>query len=515
MSKALAAVALAVGAIAAVVAVVVSIIPFSHSGTAEPTAAFRAQSDLDEVLFKLASSPAAKYTGSVTQKNRNNSLRIDFTDLTSTISNSTEGTVTVDNNQGEYRQIGNERFLSAPLAFWNSVLLDADKARKDLAPVDRKWTNARGSQLPALGNILAPDILAGTLGTVGGDAAPELSSVAMDTTDPTFPDARFWPVADPPVTFVGDNVVRIGSWDVTYDPDSKAVTHVKGENKIDDDLSLDYDLAVTLLPADQAERVFASQRALVAELVDVPAPGLYTAPNAVTGRTVGTCTRAACSWEYTGSGSVIPEARSVGYVNYGLTVNFFVGGRPAAAPCRTVIRAEIGSTGKATCVARNITGAGDTVSARPSFQYLAFTTRSVEAFNGLIDDTQKRSNQQVTFVRTGSKKAAADGYSAPLTGLPSYYAIKRGDYLFDGFNTTGELMVTYGPGYASSITGGSLKSEWATIIADQLTRQVQAAGDTDIVWFAAEEQTATALRAIVSQAGKSDKVTVVLREPTS
>ena len=51
MSKALAAVALAVGAIAAVVAVVVSIIPFSHSGTAEPTAAFRAQSDLDEVLF--------------------------------------------------------------------------------------------------------------------------------------------------------------------------------------------------------------------------------------------------------------------------------------------------------------------------------------------------------------------------------------------------------------------------------------------------------------------------------
>ena len=64
-------------------------------------------------------------------------------------------------------------------------------------------------------------------------------------------------------------------------------------------------------------------------------------------------------------------------------------------------------------------------------------------------------------------------------------------------------------------TGGSLKSEWATIIADQLTRQVQAAGDTDIVWFAAEEQTATALRAIVSQAGKSDKVTVVLREPTT
>ena len=58
----------AVGVIALVAALVVSFIPFSKAGASAPTAAFRAQADLDAVLFKLATSPAAKFTGKLDYK---------------------------------------------------------------------------------------------------------------------------------------------------------------------------------------------------------------------------------------------------------------------------------------------------------------------------------------------------------------------------------------------------------------------------------------------------------------
>ena len=63
-----AAITLGVGALALVVALILSFVPFSSAGTVEPTAAFRAQKSLDEVLFKMATSPAAKYTGKVAYK---------------------------------------------------------------------------------------------------------------------------------------------------------------------------------------------------------------------------------------------------------------------------------------------------------------------------------------------------------------------------------------------------------------------------------------------------------------
>ena len=63
-----AAIALGVGALALVIALVLSFVPFSSAGTVEPTPAFRAQKSLDEVLFKMATSPAAKFTGKVTYK---------------------------------------------------------------------------------------------------------------------------------------------------------------------------------------------------------------------------------------------------------------------------------------------------------------------------------------------------------------------------------------------------------------------------------------------------------------
>ena len=114
----------AVGVIALVAALVVSFIPFSKAGASAPTAAFRAQADLDAVLFKLATSPAAKFTGKLDYKASRTGVSgtVEFTDLTATSSNNVQGTISVGGQQGEYRQIGNRYFVSAPQAFWPPLL---------------------------------------------------------------------------------------------------------------------------------------------------------------------------------------------------------------------------------------------------------------------------------------------------------------------------------------------------------------------------------------------------------
>ncbi|MCH5641832.1 hypothetical protein [Gordonia sp. ABSL49_1] len=518
MSKAAGAVILAVGAIAAVIAVVVSFIPFSHAGTAEPTAAFRAQKSLDEVLFKLASSPAAKYTGSVTQEYGGQSIKYDFTNMVVTISNSAEGTISVNGNQGEYRQVGNSRFVNAPAGFWTAVLSSNEKERKDLGPLAGKWVDSSRTSVLPVGNTLAPDILAGTIGTVPADQAPKLGPIEVASPNPGLPDARFWPVSDPPVTFVGDNVVKIGQWEVTFDPSSKVVTHVKGTEVTDegsDKLTTTYDLDVATQSADDAAKLFANQRALVNDLVNVPAPGYTVDSRAVAFVPGGNCTRAACPFTYTGSGTVSPTATGTGYVNYGLTVNFTLNGRPAAAPCTTVIRADFGATGRATCVARNIVGEGTTVRGVPTWQYLPFRTNTVDALNDQINKNQERTKQQVTFVRTGSKQPEAAAYGSPRTGLPSYYVIQRGDYLFDGLGPLGDLLVMFAPGYATHVVNGQLDPSWAgtTTIKDQITKQVAAANGTRVLWFVAEPSTAVALEALVREAGQSDKIEVSYIDP--
>ena len=149
-------VALGVGVLALVAALVVSFVPFTASGSAEPTAAFRAQKSLDEVLFKMAMSPAAKYTGKVGYKydNAGGEGTVEFEDLIATSSNTAEGTITLGSNQAEYRQIGNNPFISAPGAFWNDLLVADEKLNLDMAPLDNKWASSRFVGLPRLGTCL-------------------------------------------------------------------------------------------------------------------------------------------------------------------------------------------------------------------------------------------------------------------------------------------------------------------------------------------------------------------------
>lgn len=504
-------VALGVGVLALVAALVVSFVPFTGSGSAEPTAAFRAQKSLDEVLFKMAMSPAAKYTGKVGYKydNAGGEGTVEFEDLIATSSNTAEGTITLGSNQAEYRQIGNNPFISAPGAFWNDLLVADEKLNLDMAPLDNKWASSRFVGLPRLGTVLGPDNLAAQIGNVEENSEQQLGAELPSPNRGT-PDARRWPTSDPPIEFIGDNKVKIGSWEVTYEPDSKNVTHVKGELTVGS-ATYDIDTSIDLQPADRAQKVFANQRALVGDLLSVPAPGLWPKTPAVSPRLVGQCTTAACAYDFTVNGNTWSD-NARGHFNFGLTLNFSVGDRPAGAlggECKPVVRVDFGQTAVTRCTATNLP-ANSSIRPQSAFTYLGFVDTTDTALNKLIDDNEKMTNTEVVYVRTGNKNPEQAAYNSSVTGLPSYYAVKRGDYLFDGIGTDGSLHVTFGPGYKEHIVGSGFDPSWegTKVLKDQMKEQLKAADDVEVVYFTKESETALALRLLVVQEGHTGKIAV-------
>ncbi|TYQ10657.1 UNVERIFIED_ORG: hypothetical protein L601_002200000740 [Gordonia westfalica J30] len=510
-----AAIVLGVGALALVVALVLSFVPFSSAGTVEPTAAFRAQKSLDEVLFKMATSPAAKYTGKVAYKydDARGEGTVEFSDLIVTTSNTAEGTVSLGSEQGEYRQISNNPYISAPTSLWNELLVADEKLNLDMAPLDNKWASTRFTSLPRFGTILGPDNLAGDIGNVEFGSEPQLGA-ELPTPNKGTPDARRWPTSDPPIEFVGDNKVKIGSWEITFDPESKNVTNVKGQSK-QGSATYDIDTSVSLQPADQAQKVFANQRALVGDLLSAPAPGLWAKQPVVTPRLVGECTTAACAYDFSVSG--IPWADDVrGHFNYGMTLNFAVGGRPAGAlggECKPVLRVDFGRTATTRCTATNLP-ANSSIGPRSAYTYLAFLDTTEADLNKLIDDNEKQTNTEVVYVRTGNKSPDQARYGAGITGLPSYYAVKRGEYLFDGIGTDGNLHITFGPGYSEHISGGRFDPSWegTEVLEKQIGEQVKAAGDVKVVYFVNEPEAASALRALIASEGQTDNVSAYFYE---
>ncbi len=504
-----AAIVLGVGALALIIALVLSFVPFSSAGTVEPTPAFRAQKSLDEVLFKLATSPAAEFTGKVTYRydDERGEGTVEFDDLIVTTSNTAEGTITLGSQQGEYRQIGNNPFISAPGALWTELLVDAEKTNLDTGPLDNKWASTRFTSMPRLGTILGPDNLAGDIGNIESGDPPALGA-ELPTPNKGTPDARRWPTTDPPIEFVGDDKVKIGAWEVTFDPETKNVTNVKGQS-VQGPVTYDIDAAVSLQPADQAQKVFANQRALVPDLVSVPAPGLWMEQPVVSSRQTGACTTSSCAFDYTVQGS--PYADDVrGHFNYGLTLNFAVGNRPPGAvggECKVVLRVDFGRDGTTRCAATNLPP--DTnIASRYTFTYLAFIDSTETELNDLIDNNEKQTNTEIVYVRTGNKEPEQARFGASVTGLPSYYAIKRGDYIFDGIGTDGNMHITFGEGYREHIVGGTFDPSWegTEVLRKQMEQQVTAAGDAQVVYFVAEEETASALRALIAAENQSDNI---------
>ncbi|MDL9937977.1 hypothetical protein QSJ18_14580 [Gordonia sp. ABSL1-1] len=505
-SKVPAAIVLAVGVVAAVVAVIVALIPMGKSGAAEPTAAFRAQASLDEVMFKLLNAPAVKYTGKFDyQTGQGTSGAVEFTDLTATASNSVQGTVRIAGQQGEYRQLGNVEYLSAPVALWNSLLSDNQRNSLDTTPLNNKWASPTYTSLPSIGVQLSSNNVAGnvlnTERSLPADQQPELpASLELPAPNKGLPDARFWPTSDPPVTFVGDNVVRVGDAEVTFNPETKDVTHIKNKYKwFSYTITLDTD--VTLLKSEQAKTLFANQEAILNDLVSVPAPGLVPSGgvNSAVRLNAAGCDGLRCTWNVTANGAQTATGSSTaGHFNFGLTATYTLNGRPIPGTCNLVLRADFGTVARNRCVV-SVPGAG-TVRIMPTNTYLGFLDQSAEELRKYLTETEERTNSRNEFVRTGYKKLDAALYgSINVNVLPSFIAIDKGGYLFDGVSPRGSLTITFANGYASHVTGGRFDPNWpgTDTLKRQLGEQVKAANGTKVIYFAAERDTATALQAMV------------------
>ncbi len=94
--------------------------------------------------------------------------------------------------------------------------------------------------------------------------------------------------------------------------------------------------------------------------------------------------------------------------------------------------------------------------------------------------------------------------------------MKRGEYLFDGIGTDGNLHVTFGPpGYSEHISGGgTFDPSWegTEVLKKQIGEQAKAAGDAQVVYFVSEPQAVSALRSLIASEGQTDNVTAYLYE---
>ncbi|GAA1481425.1 hypothetical protein GCM10009624_18650 [Gordonia sinesedis] len=516
-SKTVPALILGAGGLALVVVLIVSFIPWGTSGTASATAASRAQHSLDEVAFKLGTSPGARYTGTMTYKYNSGDLptqQLSFKNLIVTSTNNAEGTLTLAGNDTQYRQIGNDQYINGPTEFWNVLLTEGEKTYLDLAPVNNKWATPRYSTLPFIGTVFNPRLISGRMANAELVNPPTLGAELPGQNSGT-PDARFWPTSDPTITSLGDGKVRAGKWEISYNPDGNIVQHIKGEY-VNGNVTYTVDTDVTPLGTDDVTKVFANERSIAPELTEIPAPGLVPRNPSVTSRQVGTCDPSACAYDIsvTGTPSLGDDLDTpTGYFNYGMTVNFEVNNSPPGAvggSCTEVVRAEIGRTAAARCVATNLPSSGGRIKANVDFKYLAFATTEAARINGYIDDSEKGTKRKVTMLRTGQKRQSAATYSYQWAGLPSSYVVKQGDYLFDGLGAAGAFLVTFGPGYNEHITGLTFDESWpgTKLLKDQMDQQIRAAGDARVVYFVSDPATATALRLLTIDKGTSDKITV-------
>ena len=511
------------GVVAVIVALVLSFIPWSTTGGANPTSAFRAQKSLDQTAFQYGSSPGARYTGSLTRRYKDNDpVKVEFKDLRVSLSGNVNGKISVNGGEADYTQIGNYFFAKAPQSFWKSVLGSDVQPNVDLAPTDNKWTSAERS-LPSLGYALSPIVLSGRIGNGDLVNAPKLGAELSSPNKGT-PDARYLPTSDPTIESLGENKVRSGKWEITFNPENKAITHIKGEYNSGANTVVTIDTDVTPLAFDELSPMFSEQRQLTSQLGSVPAPGLSTS-NLPTGqlgpvgwRQVGSCTTDACGYDFTVNGSIfLGDDGKSGHVNYGLNISFIVNSRPAGESggrCTPVVAVGFGKTAVTRCTATNLGAAGQ-IRPSVSFTYLPFIDYGTDSLNGYIDNNTTATKRQFTMVRTGSKRPEASEYNFDHTGLPSSYAVKKGDYLFDGYGPAGAYLITIGPGYASHVTGSTFDSSWpgTALLKEQMGKQVKAVGDGRIAYYAAEQSTANALTLMAIEGGYSDKVSVYFESP--
>lgn len=506
-------IALIAAAVLLVIALAVSFIPFPHSSDGGPTAAFRAQQELDKVVFKFGQTAGAKFSGTLkytyTTSTNPTEDSIEFKNLVVSSANNSEGTIKLDTQEAQYRQIGNNVYANGPKEFWTKLIPNAPTSL-DLDSVASKWADTDGTGLLWLGSFLSPRKLAGRL-AIGDSAASTSLGQELPAPNNGLPDARFWPTSDPKVTMTG-NSITVGSMTTTFDPESKEVTHIKGSSTTADGIKYTIDTDVAPMTDNDREKLFANERSFAPELLAVPAPGIGVRdPMMSAVSNAGSCTSALCQFAWDLQGKLRSDTYRTGYINYGMNVSFTANGNAVASPCSKVVRVDFGSTTRANCDAVNLGNLPNGTSIRANVsnsKYLPFNTKTSDNLSNIIDKNEAAAKQQITLVRTGTKRPGdATKYNYQITDMPSVYAVKQGDYEFDGFGPAGSFLITLSTGYDQHVNGGVFDPNWAgtKTLLEQAKQQVAAAGNIHIVWFTAEENTATAAKALLASAGITDQ----------
>lgn len=509
-------IALIAAAALLVVALVVAFIPFPRSADGGPTTAFRAQQELDKVVFKFGETNGAKYTGKITYSYTDSSSTpeqtIEFKNLVVASSNNAEGTVTQSNQEAQFRQIGNNVYANGSKEFW-SKLIGNPPSYLDLDAVASKWADTDATGLLWLGSFLSPRKLSGRL-AIGDTSVGANLGQELDAPNKGLPDARFWPTSDPKVTMTG-NTITVGSMTTTFDPETKSVTHIKGSSS-SEGIKYTIDTAVAPMTDNDRDKLFANERSFAPELVSVPAPGIAVRTPLLNSVAGGTCNNAVCEFNYDLQGKLSSDKYRTGYINYGLNVTFTANGTPVGGTCNKVVRVDFGTTARAQCNAMNLGSLPNGTSIRPNSsgsKYLPFNTKSADDLTRIINDNETAAKKKITLARSGTKSAGAPtSYNYTITDMPSVYVVDQGGYLFDGFGPSGSFLVALSTGYNQHVNGGVFDPSWSgtTTLREQATKQVTAAGGTQIVWFMAEENAATAARALLASAGITDKQILVL-----
>ncbi len=511
-------IALILGAIALVAALVVSFIPFSRSADGGATVAFRAQQELDKVVFKFGETGGAKYSGKITYSYldtpSSGERTINFKNFVVAGSNSAEGSITQDGQEAQYRQIGNNVYANGSKDFWTKLLGKVPEGL-DLDSVATKWADTDGSGLLWLGSFLSPRKLAGRL-AIGDTSTSTSLGQELDQPNKGLPDARFWPTSDPKVTLTG-NSITVGQMTTTFDPKSKAITHIKGDSK-SDDIKYHIDADVTPMSDNDRDKLFANERSFAPELVAVPAPGVPISSPRIRGVAGGSCTTMVCEFLLDLQGKPASDRFRTGYVNYGLNVTFTANGAPDGGTCNKVVRVDYGAMGRAQCDATDLPPNANVRAITGASKYLPFNTRTANEFTEIINNSEAAAKKKVTLARTGTKRPGSPmAYNLQITDMPSVYVVKQGDYQFDGFGPSGAFLVTFSTGYDQHVANGAFDPAWSgtETLKSQAAKQVAAAGGTEIVWFFAEQNSADAARRLLDSAGITNKqILTLFSKPT-
>ncbi|GAB18975.1 hypothetical protein GOEFS_071_00190 [Gordonia effusa NBRC 100432] len=506
---------LVIGALLLVVALVFSFYPFARSADGGPTSAFRAQQELDKVVFGFAQSTGAKYTGSITYSFVNSpntpERTINFKNLVVASNNNAEGGLSIDGVEAQYRQLGNDVYANGSKTFWTKLMPSVPETL-DLDSAASKWVAADSTGLLWLG-FLAPRRFAGRLAI--GDTSKNIAlGQELESPNKGLPDARFWPTSDPTIKKT-DNSITAGTMTTTFDPETKAITHIKGSGVSQGTTKYKIDASVAPVTENDLSKLFANERSFAPELTAVPALGLRPQTPMFKKVDGGQCTPARCEFIYDVQGKLTTTRSLTGYFNYGVTGTFTANNAPVGGTCNKVVRVNFNTTGRVQCDAVNLGNLPNGTSIRPKFEskYLPFITSSAADISRIIDNNEKSVKKELKFARTGSKRSGGPTtYNSQVTDMPSAYVVEQGGYQFDGFGPSGSFLVSFSPGYDQHVNGGVFDPSWAgtTKLREQAAQQVKAAAGTEVVWVMAEQNAAVAARALLASAGITSSQIVVI-----